>query len=156
MAGEVEVQGIPQLRARIEAIKPNEKLLRTIALSAVREQKLLVPRKTGNLGRTIHLGAVTPTRAETIASADYAAYVEQGTRPHDITPKRRKALRWSHEEGGSARLSGSPRTGSRVRFAKRVQHPGTKPQPFMLPGAKKAIEGAGLKATVESAWDDAA
>ena len=58
-----EVKGIPQLRARIDAITPDAKLLRTIALSAVREQKLLAPRKTGNLGRSIHIGAVTPTRA---------------------------------------------------------------------------------------------
>lgn len=149
------ISGIPQLRARIEAIKPNAKLLRTIALSAVREQKLLVSKKTGNLARTIHLGAVTPTRAETIASADYAAYVEQGTKPHEIRPRNRKALRFP-ADGGSARLSGSPRTGGRVRFAKRVQHPGTRAQPFMLPGAKKAIQGAGLKATVERAWNEAA
>ena len=152
-----EIRGIPQLRARIEAIKPNEKLLRTIALSAVREQKLLTQpfRKTGNLARTIHLGAVTASRAETIASADYAAYVEQGTRPHVIRPRNRKALRWA-ADAGSARLSGAPRKGSRVRFAKRVQHPGTKAQPFMIPGAQKAIEGVGLKATVIKAWNDAA
>ena len=150
-----QISGIPQLRARIEAITPNEKLLRTIALSAVREQKLLAPRKTGNLGRTIHLGAVTPTRAETIASASYAAYVEQGTRPHEIRPRNRKALRWA-ASSGDARLSGTPRSGGRVRFAKRVQHPGTRAQPFMVPGAKKAVEDAGLKATVVSAWNDAA
>lgn len=150
-----QISGIPQLRARIEAIKPNAELLRTIALSAVREQKLLAPRKTGNLGRSIHIGAVTPTRAETIASASYAAYVEQGTRPHVIRPKNRKALRWA-ASSGDARLSGSPRTGGRVRFAKRVQHPGTRAQPFMIPGAQKAVEGAGLKATVTKAWNDAA
>ena len=147
------ISGIPQLRARIEAIKPNAKLLRTIALSAVREQKILAPRKTGNLGRTIHLGAVTPTRAETIASASYAAFVERGTSAHEIRPRNRKALRWA---AGNARLSGSPRSGGRVRFAKRVQHPGTRAQPFMVPGAKKAVEGAGLKATVVSAWNEAA
>lgn len=150
-----EISGIPQLRARIEAIKPNAQLLRTIALSAVREQKLLAPRKTGNLGRSIHIGAVTPTRAETSASADYAGYVEQGTRPHVIRPKNRKALRWA-ASSGDARLSGSPRSGGRVRFAKRVQHPGTRAQPFMVPGAQKAVEGAGLKATVVKAWDSAA
>ena len=149
------ISGIPQLRARIEAIKPNEKLLRTIALSAVREQKLLVPRKTGNLGRTIHLGRVTAQVAETIASASYAAYVERGTRPHVIRPRNRKALRFP-ADAGSARLSGSPRTGGRVRFAKRVQHPGTKAKPYMLPGARRAIEGAGLRATLVAAWNDAA
>ena len=150
-----EVSGVPQLRARIEAIKPNAKLLRTIALSAVREQKLLAPRKTGNLGRTIHIGSVTPTRAETIASASYAAYVERGTKPHVIRPRNRKALRFP-ASSGDARLSGSPRSGGRVRFAKRVNHPGTKAQPFMVPGAQKAVEGAGLKSLVVKAWDDAA
>jgi hypothetical protein len=150
-----EIRGIPQLRARIEAITPNAGLLRKVALLAVREQKLLAPRKTGNLARTIHLGAVTPTRAETIASADYAAYVEQGTRPHEIRPRNRKALRWA-ADGASARLSGTPRSGGRVRFAKRVMHPGTRAQPFMVPGAQKAVEGAGLKAAVVKEWNDAA
>jgi hypothetical protein len=150
-----EIRGIPQLRARIEAITPNAGLLRKVALLAVREQKLLAPRKTGNLARTIHLGAVTPTRAETIASADYAAYVERGTRPHEIRPRNRQALRWA-ADGASARLSGTPRSGGRVRFAKRVQHPGTRAQPFMIPGAQKAVEGAGLKATVIKSWDEAA
>jgi hypothetical protein len=150
-----EIRGIPQLRARIEAITPNAGLLRKVALLAVREQKLLAPRKTGNLARTIHLGAVTPTRAETIASADYAAFVELGTRPHEIRPRNRKALRWA-ADGASARLSGTPRSGGRVRFAKRVMHPGTRAQPFMIPGAKKAVEGAGLKSAVVKAWDDAA
>ena len=155
MANEVKVTGIPQLRARIEAIKPNRGLMAKIALSAVREQKLLAPRKTGNLGRSIHLGAVTPTRAETVASADYAIYVERGTRPHVIRPRNRKALRWA-ADSGSARLSGSPRTGGRVRFARRVQHPGSKAKPFMVPGAKKAVEAAGLKATVVEQWNRAA
>ena len=150
-----EIKGIPQLRARIEAITPNRNLLETIALLAVREQKFLAPRKTGNLGRSIRLGALTPTRAETVATANYAAYVERGTRPHEIRPRHRKALRWA-ADGASARLSGTPRTGGRVRFAKRVQHPGTRAQPFMVPGAKKAIEGAGLKATVIASWDEAA
>jgi hypothetical protein len=150
-----EIRGIPQLRARIEAITPNAGLLRKVALLAVREQKLLAPRKTGNLARTIHLGAVTPTRAETIASADYAAYVERGTRPHEIRPRNRKVLRWA-ASAADVRLTGTPRTGGRVRFAKRVQHPGTRAQPFMVPGAQKAVEGAGLKATVIDAWNEAA
>ena len=150
-----EIRGIPQLRARIEAITPNRELLRTIALSAVREQKLLAPRKTGNLGRSIHIGAVTPQRAETVASASYAAFVERGTQPHTIVPRNRKALRWA-ASSADARLTGTPRTGGRVRFARRVQHPGTKAQPFMVPGARRAVEAAGLKATVIAAWDSAA
>ena len=152
---DVEIRGIPELRTRIDAIRPDRGMLRKLALAAVREQKLLAPRKTGNLARTIHLGAVTPTRAETVASADYAAYVERGTRPHEIRPRVRKALRFA-ADAGSARLSGSPRSGGRVRFAKRVQHPGTRAQPFMVPGAEKALDAVGLKAEVIKSWDEAA
>lgn len=148
-----EIHGIPQLRARIEAITPNRELMRTLALSAVREQKILVPRKTRNLGRTIRLGAVTPTSAETIAGASYAAYVERGTRAHVIRPKRARALRWA---AGNPTLSGRPRAGGNVRFAKRVNHPGTRAQPFMVPGAEKALRDVGLKATVIKSWNDAA
>lgn len=149
-----ELKGLPQLLARMEAIKPNPQLMGKLALSAVREQKILVPRKTGNLGRSITIGAVTPTRAETIARANYAAFVERGTRPHIITPKTKKVLAWSAD--GKARLSGAVRKGGAVRFAKRVRHPGTKAQPYMVPGAEKAVKDAGLKTIVVTAWNDAA
>ncbi len=50
------------------------------------------------------------------AGAPYARFVDQGTRPHKIRPRRRKALRWA-VEGGFA-------------FAKVVNHPGTRPRRF--------------------------
>jgi hypothetical protein len=53
------------------------------------------------------------------ASAAYASFVENGTKPHMIFPKRVSALSWIPMEGG-------PR-----RFAKWVKHPGTKPYPYM-------------------------
>lgn len=150
----MNIKGLPQVIARMEAIKPNPQFMARLALSAVREQKILVPRKTGNLGRSITLGAVTPTRAETVARANYAAFVERGTRAHIITPKNKKVLAWSAD--GKARLSGAVRKGGAVRFAKRVRHPGTKARPFMVPGAEKAVKDAGLKSVVVSAWNDAA
>lgn len=149
----VTVKGLPQLRSRFEAIKPNPNLMRNLALSAIREQKLLVPRKTGNLGRSIGLGQVTSRTAETIATANYAVFVELGTRAHDIVPRVKKALRFA--VGGNARLTGTPRTGGQVVFAKRVRHPGTKAQPFMVPGARKAIDEFGAEDIVR-AWNDAA
>ena len=82
-----EIKGIPQLIARTTAIMPNAGLTRELVLRSVVEQKRLVPRKTGNLGRSIHIGRVTATQAETIASADYAVFVETGTRPHEIRPR---------------------------------------------------------------------
>lgn len=147
------VKGIPELRTRLEAIKPDRDFLRNLGLSAIREQKLLVPRRTGNLGRSIGLGSLTPTFVETVATAGYAAFVEFGTKAHDIVPRAKKALRFA--VGGNARLSGSPRTGAPVVFAKRVRHPGTRAQPYMLPGAKRAIEAGGLKDYVIARWNKA-
>ena len=150
-----ELKGLRQVIARMDAIKPNAGLMRNLALASIREQKIMVPRKTGNLGRSIVIGAVTPTRAETKATASYAAYVERGTKPHIIKPRVKKVLRFP-ASGGDARLSGSVRSGGNVRFARRVKHPGTKAQPFMLPGARKAIEGLGLRSVIITSWNDAA
>lgn len=136
------IKGLPQLRARLEAIKPSPQLMRELAIQAVAEQKRLVPRKTGYLGRSINVGRVTATSAETVARAAYAAAVEFGTRAHTIVPRRRKALRFA-ANAASVRLSGTPRKGGSVIFAKRVRHPGTKAQPFMLPGATHAIQQLG-------------
>lgn len=150
----VTVKGIPQLRSRFEAIKPNPGMMRKLGLLAVAEQKKLAPRRTGNLARSIGLASVTATVAETVATANYAAFVELGTKPHTIVPKNAKALRFA--VGGNATLSGRPRTGGQVIFAKRVRHPGSKAKPFMVPGAKNAAEKVGFSDVVIKAWNDAA
>ena len=158
------VQGVPQLEARLRAISPRfggEKIMRNLALSTVREAKLLVPRKTGNLGRSIHIVSVSTYSATVAAGAGYAAFVEFGTRPHEITPKARKALRWAATDEGR-RLTGTPRKAAQrgglggVVFAKRVHHPGTRPEPFMLPGAKAAIAKGGFAKEIVAQWNGAA
>ena len=152
----VTVTGTRQLEARLRAVeKVPAVLLRTVALRAVREQKRLVPRKTGNLGRSILLGRVTSTTAITQATANYAAAVEYGTRPHVIKPRKAKALR-SPAAGSATTLGGRLKAGGSYAFAKVVHHPGTKAQPFMLPGAKKAIsETVGADAII-TAWNKGA
>jgi hypothetical protein len=150
-----DMKGLPQLLSRFNAIKPNERLMRDLALSAVREQKIEVPRRTGNLGRSIRIGSVSPKEAQTLATASYALYVHEGTKAHDIRPKNRKALRFP-ADGGSSTLGGRVRSGGKVRFAKRVRHPGTKANPFMLRGAKKAVEGLGFASYVIERWNRAA
>ena len=147
------VKGLSQLLSRFAAIQPSPKLMRDLALTAVREQKKIVPRKTGNLGRSIVVGRVTDTYAETVATANYAAYVELGTRPHVIRPRNKKVLRFAPR--GSGRLSGSPRSGGSVVFARRVNHPGTKPKPYMVPGATKAVQDLGADFIVRQ-WNSAA
>lgn len=145
------VRGIPELQTRLSRLKPDPEFMRRLGLSAIREQKILVPRKTGTLGRSIHIGTVNATHVDTIAGASYAAYVELGTKPHEIVPRRAKALRFA--VGAGRRLSGSPRSGAPVVFAKRVKHPGTKPHSFMVAGAKAALLAVGLRDTIIKLWN---
>ena len=49
--------------------------------------------------------------------APYAVFIHEGIKPHDIFPKRRKALRWVD--------------GNKFLFAKRVRFPGWNSDPFI-------------------------
>lgn len=79
--------------------------------------------RTGDLKRSIRhrvRRTINGYTAEVYSTAPYAIYVHEGTRPHRIEPKPpRKALRF--EVGG----------GPVVVFARGVNHPGTKAQPFL-------------------------
>ena len=153
------VTGVAQLQARLHAISPatgGQKLMERLGLAVVGEAKRLVHRKTGNLGRSIHISAVGPTRVTVTASARYAAYVEFGTRGGQvIVPVRRKALRWAATAGG-ARLSGTPRRGAAVIFARRVIRGATRPYPYMIPGAQAAVGKSGLRDQIVMQWNSAA
>ena len=149
----IRIDGTDKLIRRLNAVKDGRPTLRDIQIRAVREAKLRVARKTGHTGRTIAPGALTDTY--TIVTAGGAAkYLEEGTRPHEIRPRFRQALSWTEGK----RLSGRARTGKAAGnrfFAKRVRHPGTKAQPFLMPGAKEAVRQVGVDAIVKS-WNDAA
>jgi hypothetical protein len=151
------LQGGPELQRRLHAIGGTPKvILGNLGIRAVREAKLIVPRRTGNLGRTIRVGAHTSefveVRAGGALKVGYAAYVEYGTGAHDIIPRQRKALAW----GGERTLGGRLRAGSRAtHFAKRVHHPGTKPHPFLVPGLMLALKAIGLDDMVKR-WNGAA
>jgi hypothetical protein len=154
------LEGADKLHARLKAIGQTEMLLRDIQAQGVREAKLLVPRRTGNLGRTIRPGRVTADYAEIIAGGQrevgYAAAVERGTKPRDIRPRTKKALAW----GGPRTLGGRLRVvkgvqASATNFATIVHHPGTKAQPYLAPGFQKAVRLAGLT-TIVRLWDGAA
>ena len=150
------IKGMTALQRRLKAIsstKMTERMMATIGLAAVANAKVLVARKTGNLGRSIHTEGLTATSVWIVVGARYAAYVEHGTRPHEITPQAKKALRFAASASGR-RLSGTPRRGAAVVFAKRVHHPGTQAQPFLIPGAKKAVADAGADVIVTE-WNRA-
>lgn len=150
----VTVKGKDQLGARLRSVAYlSAKVLRAWQMRTVELAKRKVPRKTGNLQRTIHAGELTKTHARVEVSASYAVYVEKGTRPHIIKPKYAKVLAW----GGSRRLSGSLRSGSAATsFARLVHHPGTKAQPFLMPAAEQAQQEVQLNKAVVELWNEAA
>lgn len=136
---------------RLEAIGDTKAFLHVLQLSTVAEAKRRVPRKTGRLARSIVPGAVDADSAIVEARTNYAGFVEHGTRPHVIRPKNRKALAW----GGDRRLSGRLRSGSSpTHFATKVNHPGTKPEPYLVPGAEAAASKLGVDIIVRE-WNDA-
>ncbi len=152
----IRLEGGAGLQKRLTAIGKAPKLmLREVGLNAVREAKILVPRRTGNLARTIRIGSLTNDHVEVVAGGSrnvgYAAAVEFGSRAHIIVPQRAKVLAW----GGQRTLGGRLRKGARAtNFARRVNHPGTRAQPFLLPGFERALRTVGLGAVVD-AWNRA-
>ena len=93
------------------------------------EGRAFTPR-TGHLQQSIRvdLSNINEGKAEIVADASYAPFVEFGTKPHVIKPKRRQTLRWATEEG--------------YIFAKLVRHPGSKPYPFFRKAIEEGLEEA--------------
>lgn len=92
--------------------------------------KGLAPVRTGRLKASIHPDPVRrsgPWSISTGVSADapYAAPVHEGARPHVIRPRNARALRFE--------ING------RVVFARRVNHPGQRAQPFLTNAAHRVV-----------------
>ena len=172
------LEGADKLRARLRAIGQTEVLLRDIQGHGVLEAKRLVPHRTRTLTHTIRPGRVNAEYAEIVAGGQrkvgYAAFVERGTKPHIIRPKSQrqrfagpfiKGQRGQHRGGvlawgGPRTLGGRLRvkngvTASATNFATIVHHPGTRAQPYLVPGFQKAVKDAGIT-TIVKLWDGAA
>ena len=113
-----------------------------ISALAGRAEELMregAPRRTGRLTSSIHREAGR-LEAAVGPRAPYAIYVEYGTRPHVIRPVHARALRF--EAGGH------------IVFAAWVQHPGTRPQPFIRKTAETVRGEAGR--VFERVWREVA
>jgi hypothetical protein len=82
------------------------------------------PRRTGYLASTI-IKEVVDGEASIDALASYAVYIVKGTRPHVIRPVNASVLAFETADG-------------RMVFTHLVNHPGTKPNPFMQQAAEDA------------------
>lgn len=97
----------------------NEKTLRGIANDLRNELIKACPRTTSNLATSIIVTPIKKGGKESleIEMLDYGEYVEYGTNPHIIQAKNKKAL--AFQKGGDTII------------VKRVNHPGTRPNPFI-------------------------
>ncbi|RCG31984.1 HK97 gp10 family phage protein [Sphaerisporangium album] len=83
----------------------------------------LAPVDTGNLRASIGVDFDDDGLGfEAGPTAEYGDTVEYGGRPHVIRPREKKALSWPDAE----------------HPVKKVNHPGTAPQPYMRPGFDRA------------------
>lgn len=111
-----------------------------IEASAKREAPVNKQSGGGNLRQSIASQMFTPISGMVFAGVKYAGFVHEGTRPHVITVR-------------SARVLANRRTGQ--IFGRRVQHPGTKANPFM----KRAVDAnqdeieQELNAAVDASWE---
>ena len=96
------------------------------------EMESRVPVKTGALRRSLQIKVET-NKVTIGPHMPYAGYVEFGTQPHEIRPKK---------AGGVLAFT---MNGQKV-FAKRVHHPGTKAQPYVQPAFEAWVDSLGTMA----------
>jgi len=117
---------------------PNSKVaayLLGIGTEIATEARRRVGKDTRQLEQTIvpRLEAFNPKRprVKVIAGTSYALAHHQGTRPHVIRPVRKKALRFV--------------SGGAVVFATSVNHPGTRPNPYLVSALRHVAARRGLR-----------
>ena len=159
--------GADDLNRRLEALRDgtaSRQLLGDFGLLGVRFAKDVVPQKTRKLRQTIRVASIDERRQSVRIVAGgsrqigYAAYVEFGTglygpRHKLIVPKRGKYLRFP--AASTRRLSGSARSGTnKFIYARSVK--GSRPQPYLVPGARKALREVGKSKAIIETWNKAA
>ncbi|CUU83392.1 phage protein%2C HK97 gp10 family [Campylobacter hyointestinalis subsp. hyointestinalis] len=108
-----------------------KKFLFRVGSETANEAKKIAPYKTGNLKKDIQVISVND-KSVTIGNtklAPYAKFVYFGTKPHIIKVKKAKAL--ANKKSG-------------LVFGKKVNHPGTKANPYLKNALDSYIKGSGF------------
>lgn len=105
----------------------------------VNRAKILAPVDTGRLRSSIRMQPprLFSLRPSVTVGSDvfYAPFVNDGTRPHQIRPRRAQVLRFT--------------VGGQVVFARVVNHPGTKPNPFLDRALQEIARPRGYRVDVD-------
>ena len=118
---EIKVEGLEEFKALMSrfADRMRNELASNLAESwapdVERSFLHFLPVRTGELKRNFRVDVDEDTLL--LSSTEYFVYLVTGTRPHDIFPRRARALRFVTESG-------------EVVYAMHVRHPGFPPQPF--------------------------
>jgi hypothetical protein len=154
--------GYDLLKARLNRLgHMDARLMKLLGNQVIREAMIRAPKKTRNLSRSLTYQPISDTSARVAARANYAAFVEFGTglygpKREKITPKVKKAMRWMSGPSSAFRLTGSVRSGNAGAgsgYAFATSTKGMHPHPFLEPGAKAALAGAGLANEVRAVWE---
>jgi hypothetical protein len=128
---EITVQGVQELILDLRKLPDNlkEQVILRMSQVAYNEAQAGAGRhiKSGALFQSVFNRQISGGRevGHDRARAPHAAFVIQGTRPHGIAPKNKKALRWAGPNG--------------FIFSKFVNHPGYKGDPYMDNASDKAL-----------------
>jgi HK97 gp10 family phage protein len=124
---QITIEGTEALARQLGALDGNagRTILRRATMAGaqivVKAAQSNAPVRTGTLRRSIHAVETASSRlaAEVTVGTNvtYGRMVEEGTRPHVIYPRDKQALFWKDA----------------LHPVRRVQHPGTPAQPFLVP-----------------------
>lgn len=154
---DISVKGLDGLERRLRAIgRTPQELMDDWVPRTIRnaKQNLEPHKKTGTTSRSIQPGPRGRDEAS-VQVGGAGLFIENGTRAHEIRPRRARILRWP-ANAGDRRLSGSARSGTTdFIYARRVRHPGTSADPFLVPGAESALEEFLGQDPVQRFWNKA-
>jgi hypothetical protein len=133
------LKGSAELRARMKAIQTTFKPLgREWADHTSDAARGMVPVRTGQLRGSIKRKNSTLKRA-TVSARYTAFFVDAGTKRHEIVPKRSSGLVFP--------------AGGRTVFAKKVEHPGSRPQPFRQRASEEGLRRTPLAEHLIKLWN---
>ena len=121
-------QNSAELQAGVNAILQTR--LRQIIRLVAADARVNAPVDTGRMAQAIKedpIVSLGPFRVigGVTSHAPYSAFVHMGTRPHVIRPRNAAALRFT--------------SGGRTVFASSVNHPGTRPRPFLTNAVARVL-----------------
>jgi hypothetical protein len=122
------------------------KLVTNATRETLNRAKVLTPVRFGHLRLANDMRVLVDRRGvvgEVFNDLEYAKAVHDGTPPHDIRPRVKKALRFKGTAKGKGKGKGKAKGG--WVFARVVHHPGTKARPWLLTALREIATKHGFR-----------